>query len=200
LPPFSVFFTSRPSLKNILNKQNYKELAKVIDFPCVLKLPDSAFSKGVVKINNLLELEENLKEFFKQSDLIVVQTFMPSEYDWRIGVLDNEALFACRYFMAKGHWQIYDWQSEEPEGEFETIPLSDVPPFVLQTAVKAARLIGDELYGVDLKQIGDEAYVIEINDNPNLDHGVEDVVLKDELYLKVMQSFLKRLKKSYGQN
>lgn len=187
-------------LTHILNKQNYKELAKTIDFPCVLKLPDSAFSKGVVKINNLLELEENLKEFFKQSDLIVVQTFMPSEYDWRIGVLDNEALFACRYFMAKGHWQIYDWQSEEPEGEFETIPLSEVPPFVLQTAVKAARLIGDELYGVDLKQIGDEAYVIEINDNPNLDHGVEDVVLKDELYLKVMQSFLKRLKKSYGQN
>lgn len=185
---------------HILNKQNYKPMVQMIDFPCVLKLPDSAFSKGVVKISTEIELEDNLKEFFKQSDLIVVQTFMPSEYDWRIGVLDNEPLFACRYFMAKGHWQIYDWQAEEPEGEFETLPLNAVPPFVLQTAVKATRLIGDELYGVDLKQIGDEAYVIEINDNPNLDHGVEDQVLKDELYLKVMQSFLKRLKKSYGQD
>lgn len=184
---------------DILNKQNYKEVAKTIDFPCVLKLPDSAFSKGVVKIDNLTALEENLKEFFKQSDLIVVQTFMPSEYDWRIGVLDNEALFACRYFMAKDHWQIYDWQAEEPSGGFETLPISAVPPIVTQTALKAARLIGDELYGVDLKQIGDEAYVIEINDNPSIDHEVEDAVLKDELYLKIMQSFLKRLKKSYGQ-
>lgn len=185
---------------DILNKQNYKEIAKTIDFPCVLKLPDSAFSKGVVKIDNLAALEENLKEFFKQSDLIVVQTFMPSEYDWRIGVLDNEALFACRYFMAKDHWQIYDWQAEEPSGGFETLPISAVPPVVTQTALKAARLIGDELYGVDLKQIGDEAYVIEINDNPSIDHEVEDAVLKDELYLKIMQSFLKRLKKSYGQS
>lgn len=185
---------------HILNKQNYKEMAKFIDFPCVLKLPDSAFSKGVVKMDTRNELEENLKEFFKQSDLIVVQTFMPSEYDWRIGVLDNEPLFACRYFMAKNHWQIYDWQAEKPDGESDTLELNKVPAVVIQTALKAARLIGDELYGVDLKQIGEEAYVIEINDNPNLDDAVEALVLKDELYLKVMQSFLKRLKKSYGQD
>jgi glutathione synthase/RimK-type ligase-like ATP-grasp enzyme len=56
-----------------------------------------------------------------------------------------------------------------------------------------ANLIGDGLYGVDMKQIGDKAYVVEINDNPNIDSGVEDTLLKDNLYLTVMQVFLKRI-------
>ena len=39
---------------------------------------------------------------------------------------------------------------------------------------KAARCIGDGLYGVDLKETKDGVFVIEVNDNPNLDHGWED--------------------------
>jgi glutathione synthase/RimK-type ligase-like ATP-grasp enzyme len=35
--------------------------------------------------------------------------------------------------------------------------------------------------------------VIEINDNPNIDYGVEDKILGDSLYSKIMLSFLKRL-------
>ena len=45
-----------------------------------------------------------------------------------------------------------------------------------------ANLIGDGLYGVDLKQAGDKVVVIEVNDNPNIDCGVEDVYLGDDLY------------------
>jgi glutathione synthase/RimK-type ligase-like ATP-grasp enzyme len=47
---------------------------------------------------------------------------------------------------------------------------------------------------VDLKQFGDECVVIEVNDNPNVDSGVEDAVLGDELYLKVMDYFLKKIR------
>ena len=75
-----------------------------IEFPCVLKKPDSAFSHGVVKIDDEKTLQKSLSQFFKTSDLVVIQPFIPTEFDWRIGVLDNKALFACRYFMAKGHW------------------------------------------------------------------------------------------------
>jgi glutathione synthase/RimK-type ligase-like ATP-grasp enzyme len=64
---------------------------------------------------------------------------------------------------------------------------------VMHTALKAANLIGDGLYGVDLKVIGDKAYVIEVNDNPSIDHGWEDQVLKRDLYLTIMKSFKKRL-------
>jgi len=35
--------------------------------------------------------------------------------------------------------------------------------------------------------------VIEVNDNPNLDAGVEDVVLKGQLYTTVIEDFVWRL-------
>jgi glutathione synthase/RimK-type ligase-like ATP-grasp enzyme len=67
------------------------------------------------------------------------------------------------------------------------------PTGVVKTALKAANLIGDGLYGVDLKQVGKGACVIEVNDNPNIDAGYEDDVLQDELYLRIMEVFLKRI-------
>ncbi len=36
-------------------------------------------------------------------------------------------------------------------------------------------------------------HVIEVNDNPNIDAGLEDRILKDELYLTVMRSFVTRI-------
>jgi hypothetical protein len=36
-------------------------------------------------------------------------------------------------------------------------------------------------------------YVIEINDNPNIDAGNEDQILKDALYREVMGVFLRRI-------
>lgn len=127
--------------------------------------------------------------------MVIAQEFMPSEYDWRIGVLDQAPLYACKYFMAKNHWQIYDWKSDSKEkwGASETMPLEDVPEIVIKTAVKAASLIGDGLYGVDLKMVNNEVYVIEINDNPNIDEGIEDAILKEELYNRIMKSLFNRI-------
>ena len=46
---------------------------------------------------------------------------------------------------------------------------------------------------MDIKQVGRHLYVIEINDNPNVDAGNEDSILKDALYREVMGVFLKRI-------
>ena len=53
--------------------------------------------------------------------------------------------------------------------------------------------MGDGLYGVDLKQIGDRVVVIEVNDNPNIDHEVEDAVDGNMLYLKLARFFRQRI-------
>lgn len=71
--------------------------------------------------------------------------------------------------------------------------MESVPRNVVQLAVKAAGLIGDGFYGVDLKQTGRDVLVMEVNDNPNIDSGVEDHVLGDELYRRVMQIFFDRV-------
>ncbi len=180
----------------VLSKFSYRKSQNVnLKFPLVLKQPDSAFSIGVEKVDNIEQLDEALKKLFLGSDLIIAQEFMPSEYDWRIGVLDQTPLFACKYFMAKNHWQIYNWKSESKYkgGDSESVAIEDVPEIVVKTALKAASLIGDGLYGVDLKMVNGEVYVIEINDNPNIDADVEDLILKDQLYSKIVRSLLNRI-------
>jgi glutathione synthase/RimK-type ligase-like ATP-grasp enzyme/ribosomal protein S18 acetylase RimI-like enzyme len=166
-------------------------------YPLVLKQPDGSFSQGVIKVENKEELERAVKQLFKKSDLIIVQQFLYSEYDWRIGVLDQNPLFACKYYMAKDHWQIYKWGAQcDYAGDSEAFAIEDVPHKVIKTAVKAASLMGDGLYGVDLKLVNGKVYLIEVNDNPNVDHGIEDEVLKEEIYEKIMLSIYNRIEMS----
>lgn len=54
-------------------------------------------------------------------------------------------------------------------------------------------MIGNGLYGVDLKQKDSQVYVIEVNDNPSIDHRVEDRYLGNELYMQIMHEFARRL-------
>jgi glutathione synthase/RimK-type ligase-like ATP-grasp enzyme len=64
----------------------------------------------------------------------------------------------------------------------------------VSAALKSASLVGDGLYGVDLKQARGEVYVIEINDNPSVEAGSEDQLLKDSLYREIMGVFLRRIR------
>ena len=100
--------------------------------------------------------------------------------------------------MARTHWQIIRPDRVGPGryGKSETLPIDSAPRRAVQTALKAANLIGDGLYGVDVKESGGKFYVIEINDNPNIDSKYEDAVLKDELYRRIMQVFLERIERS----
>ncbi len=170
-----------------------------IEYPCVLKKPDGAFSQGVIKIDDEHELRKSLKQFFKTSDLVLIQPFIPTPFDWRIGILDNKPLYASRYYMAKGHWQIYNWKApQETVGEDDSVPLDEVPDGVIKTALKATRLIGDSLYGVDIKSYNNKHYVIEINDNPSIDNGIEDRLIGDTLYQQIMSVFLQRIRRKHG--
>jgi len=180
----------------ILDRDGEARLLDTIGLPCILKQPDSSSSMGVVKAEDPASLKAHLAKLFDVSDLVIAQEFMPTPFDWRIGILDRCPLYAAKYFMARKHWQIIKrsaGSSRIQYGECEILPVEEVPAAGLATALKAANLIGDGLYGVDLKQVGDAWYVIEVNDCPNLDAKVEDEVLGDELYRRVMGVFLRRL-------
>ncbi len=179
----------------VVHRGNVDSIGDSLGFPCVLKKPDSAFSQGVYKVDSREEFETCLAEIFKESDLVVAQEFVPTTFDWRIGILDRCAIFASRYFMAHNHWQIVrrDENGQTRYGRLETIPVETVPKKAVQVALKAANLIGDGLYGVDVKQSDNEFRVMEVNDNPNIDAGCEDAILRDELYRRVMSLFLSRI-------
>ncbi len=182
----------------VAHRDNADTIAAELGFPVVLKRPDSAFSQGVVKAETEAELQAQLDLFFESSELVVAQSFMRTDFDWRIGILDRRPLFACKYHMAQGHWQIINSNPDDVSdrfGKFDTIPVEMAPRKAVALAQKSADMIGDGLYGVDIKESDGNFYVIEVNDNPNIDSGVEDKVLRDELYRRVMESFLRRIER-----
>ncbi len=173
---------------------SYEALVEQLGTPLVLKIPDGSFSVGIVKASNADEFKVATNELFAQSSVIIVQEYIPTEFDWRIGVLNGRALYACKYLMARGHWQIYNHQGDSVKsGGFETVAVHKVPRPVLKAALKAASLIGNSLYGVDLKATQNAVVVIEVNDNPNVDKGVEDAYLGDDLYRIILDEFVRRL-------
>ncbi|HOF17141.1 MAG TPA: RimK family protein [Bacteroidales bacterium] len=181
------------------NKNSFTAIARQLGTPFILKIPDGSFSHDMHKINNEKELNVSLEVLFEKSAILLAQEYIPTDFDWRIGVLEHKPLFACKYFMAKNHWQIYNHekQGKGKTGGFETVPIYKVPKNVIKTALKVTSYIGDGLYGVDLKMIDDKVVVIEVNDNPSIDHEVEDAILGDELYYRILNYFSKALENRF---
>ncbi len=198
----------------IIFRDDPKKLAalpELLGLPIVLKIPDGSFSRGIIKAETAEQLKHAADELFQHTALLLAQEFMYTEFDWRIGVLNGQALYACQYYMSRGHWQIYDHglksggskgaakssslKGAVKSGGFKTLPIREAPSEVVKLALRATAPIGDGLYGVDLKADGKRVAVIEVNDNPSIDAGVEDAYLGEDLYRRIMEEFLRRLER-----
>lgn len=179
----------------LVMRSNLTELSDQLTYPIVLKIPDGSFSRGMHKVENKDSFIARSNEMLGQSFVILAQEFMPTDFDWRIGVLNGTPLYACKYFMSRGHWQIYHHKANNKydTGGFAAIELVDVPELVLQTAIRASLVIGHGLYGVDLKEIDGQVLVIEVNDNPNIDYGIEDKLKGAALYSDIISLFKNRI-------
>ncbi|HEU4456750.1 MAG TPA: glutamate-cysteine ligase family protein, partial [Longimicrobium sp.] len=170
------------------------EQIEELGMPFVLKLPDGSFSAAVHKCETRDVYAARAGEMLRKSPLLIAQEFLPTEFDWRITVLGGRLLFAARYHMARGHWQIRtETRGTERYGRVEAVPRDRAPREVVETALRAARLIGDGLYGVDIKETDSGPVVIEINDNPNLDVGYEDAADGNAVYEDVVEFFVRRV-------
>jgi glutathione synthase/RimK-type ligase-like ATP-grasp enzyme len=156
--------------------------------PLVIKEPSTSFSLRVEKVKDIAEFFRVAQRFIKMSDWIVVQQYIESRYDWRVGVLDGELLYACKYTIPSVTFKI----QASVNGHIvycgvESVPENDVPPHVIGLGIEAANAIGNGLYGVDIKNTNGDAYVIEVNDNPSLESG------EDTYYPDVYQSIISHL-------
>lgn len=188
--PKTIFVTQKSDPDYIINE---------IGFPVVLKQPDSAASRGVFKVKTREELVAKLADLFNKSAIILAQKYVQSNFDWRVGILNNKPLYVCKYLMAKDHWQIYNWTPDQNKfvvGGVETLLVEDAPKAVVKAALDAASVIGDGFYGVDLKEADGKIYLIEINDNPSIDAGWEDQILGNELYLTIMRYFYEKIEEA----
>ncbi len=143
-----------------------------LGLPLVLKLPNSAFSRGVWLAPDR-DAVRRLAAAAGPTPLLA-QAFTPTPFDWRVGVLAGKPVYVCKYFMAPGHWQIIDASAAgEIDGDLEALSLRDAPPALLAAAIRAAAAIGDGLYGVDVKEVDGAFLTIEVNDNPTIEEGQE---------------------------
>jgi glutathione synthase/RimK-type ligase-like ATP-grasp enzyme len=181
----------------ILRRETLLDAETGIGYPVVLKIPEGSFSRGVFKAEDRAALRQIARHLFKESDLILAQEYLYTPFDWRIGILGRKPLYAGKYFMSREHWQIvrHEGDGSREEGSFETVAVEQVPADVLRVALRAANLIGDGLYGVDVKATERGAVVIEVNDNPNLDAGIEDQVLGERLYRAIIENMVARLER-----
>lgn len=141
----------------------------------VLKAPNSAFSQHVEKVATPEEFEKVGSRFLHRADRIVVQEFVESEFDWRVGVLAGEPLFTCRYVIPEESFKIMAIVNGQMRAcRVEAVPVAEAPAHVVATAIAAADAVGNGLYGVDLKDVGGRAVVIEVNDNPTINADEED--------------------------
>ena len=180
----------------IVHRENMRNAGEMLGFPCILKRPDSSFSQGVFKVGHQDELIQSVATMLERSEFIIAQEFIETLFDWRVGILGRQPMYVCKYYMAHKHWQIVKRDKvgqKIADGAYESLPVEYAPKNLLSTALRATNLIGDGFYGVDIKELNGKFYVIEINDNPSIDIDVEDGILKNELYVRIMRDILSRI-------
>jgi glutathione synthase/RimK-type ligase-like ATP-grasp enzyme len=176
-----------------LNKEelHHKYIKKIFDTlgkPVVIKAPYTSFSRYVEKAACETSFREITKRFFKKSDVLAIQKFTPTSFDWRVGVLNDEILYICKYMIPKGKWKHGAKLRGKPTvvwGRTISMDKHKAPAKLREVALKACSVIGKGLYGVDIKEEDGDFVVVEVNDNPSIYAGYEDSKDKD-IYGKII--------------
>jgi len=174
--------------KQDLTVERVTALFDELGSPLVIKEPSTSFSLRVEKVTDIAGFFKVARRFIHLSDWIVVQQYIESTYDWRVGVLNGKLLYACKYTIPSVTFKI----QASVNGHIvycgvESVPVDEVPPQVIRLGIEAADAIGTGLYGVDIKNTSGDAYVIEVNDNPSIESG------EDDCYPRVFEQIVNRL-------
>ncbi|MDD1675551.1 MAG: RimK family alpha-L-glutamate ligase [Methanomicrobiales archaeon] len=174
--------------KDEITTGRLKEVFETLGTPLVVKEPSTSFSARVEKVDTVSEFMRVAKRFIKLSDWIVAQSYVESQFDWRVGVLHGEVLYACKYIIPTESFKIQATvNGHVVYCAVKSVPHGEVPPRIVDTALQAADAIGTGLYGVDIKEKDEQVYVIEVNDNPSLEGG------EDEYYPRIYEQIISYL-------
>ncbi|MEX2542834.1 MAG: RimK family alpha-L-glutamate ligase [Trueperaceae bacterium] len=166
--------------------ENAAELFEALGMPLVLKAPNSSFSTYVDRVTNAESFVKVGRRFLRRADRVVVQQYMPSEFDWRVITLHGRILAVVKYQFAQDKWKLME---RGPSGDWARVvpvPRERADPKLLETALAAANAVSGSLHGVDVKEIDGQFFVIEVNDNPSIDAGGEDLA-NSEIYAEIIR-------------
>jgi len=184
IPHIPTIFINKEEFHHRQILEIFREFGK----PVVLKAPYTSFSRYVEKVACETSFRDVAARFFRKSDVLAVQKFMPTAFDWRVGVLGGKVLYVCKYMIPKGKWKHGAKLRGKPTfiwGRTVSLKTENAPTELKDLALKACSVIGHGLYGVDIKEANGNYVVVEVNDNPSIYAGYEDLRNKD-LYGKII--------------
>jgi glutathione synthase/RimK-type ligase-like ATP-grasp enzyme len=174
--------------KDEFHHRQVLEIFREFGKPVVIKAPYTSFSRYVEKVACETSFREFALRYFRKSDVLTVQKFMPTAFDWRVGVLNDEILYVCKYMIPKGRWKHGAKLRGKPTviwGRTFSMKRENAPVRLKEVALKACGIIGHGLYGVDIKEVNGEYVVVEVNDNPSIYAGYEDL-RNEDVYGKII--------------
>ncbi len=184
-----------PSPKSILftgdySEENLESIFSTLGFPVIIKTPYTRFSSHVEKTENETEFLETAKRFLRKSKILVLQEYIKSDFDWRVGILRNKVIYLCKYCIPKGGWKIKaNIDGKNVWGDTIAIPREMISTELKDICINLSKCVGDGFYGLDVKETYDGFKVIEINDNPSIYKGLEDA--KDtDIYEKIIAALV----------
>jgi len=184
VPRIPTMFLSKDELHHKKISEIFDQLGK----PVVIKAPYTSFSRYVEKAACETSFRDIAKGFFKKSDVLAIQKFTPTAFDWRVGVLNNDVLYVCKYMIPRGKWKHGAKLRGKPTviwGRTVSLQKRDMPEGLREAALKACSVVGKGLYGVDIKKVDGDYVVVEVNDNPSIYAGYEDSMDKD-IYQRII--------------
>lgn len=184
VPRIPTMFLSKDELHHKKISEIFDQLGK----PVVIKAPYTSFSRYVEKAACETSFRDVAKRFFKKSDVLAIQKFTPTAFDWRVGVLNNDVLYVCKYMIPRGKWKHGAKLRGKPTviwGRTVSLHKKDMPEGLREAALKACSVVGKGLYGVDIKRVDGDYVVVEVNDNPSIYAGYEDSMDKD-IYQRII--------------
>lgn len=180
-----------PSPKSVLytgDENDVGDIFGTLGKPVIIKTPYTRFSSHVEKANNPEEFRRISKHFLRKSKVVILQEFIESDFDWRVGILKNEILYLCKYCIPDGGWKVRSKiNGKNVWGETIAVSRESISPELKDLCINLSKCVGDGLYGIDVKETNDGYKFIEINDNPSIYDGYENAVDND-IYVKIIRA------------
>lgn len=146
---------SVPNYKLFLGSVAYREQKDNLSFPLIVKSTRGSMGKKVRKVNNESELDSAVEELRFP---IIIQRYIPIDYDVRVMVIDGKILGAFTRYNKTG-----DFLTSRRGGGREVVHLSGE---MESAALEAYKLSGLKVVGVDLVEHEGKVYVLEANASP----------------------------------
>jgi RimK family alpha-L-glutamate ligase len=152
---------------DVISSKNDKAIAMILDyfdnkFPLMLKTIPGSRGVGVTMIESGKTLKSTLQTIWQLGGNILLQEYLPIEFDIRCTWLGDEAVLGIKRLKVKN-----DVRSNYSQGA--KISRYDLNDKEKQIVKKVCNILKLEWAGVDLAIVGNKHYILEVNTSSDMD-------------------------------